>query len=117
MDTCYISYIFTLAIGHRLPFSKEMSIQQIGNRLGKYGGKKYLILFRFENNDNSPIVVTTWIPNYFKIGDLKYPNWYDFLKTCPKDSILITPRGDFKITNVDPNFIEYCKNNYIKQKN
>jgi hypothetical protein len=115
MDSCYISYIFSQITGNRLPFSKEMSIQKIGSKLAKYGGKKYLILFRFDDKINFPIIITLWIPNYNKIGDLIYPNWSEFLKTCPKDSILITPRGDFKISNINIKFIDYCKSNYIKK--
>ena len=48
MDTCYISYIFTDTLGYRIPFSKDKSVQQIGNALRKYGGKKYIFLLRFQ---------------------------------------------------------------------
>lgn len=116
MDTCYISYIFSETIGYRLPFSKDMSVQVIGNCLRKYGGKKYIFLFRFEKGNDSPIVITTWIPDYYKIGDLVYPSWYHMIKTYPDDSILTTPRGDFKLKDVNIKFIEYCKKNYKIKK-
>ena len=112
MDKCYISYIFTDTLGYRIPFSKDKSVQQIGNALRKYGGKKYIFLLRFQPGENKEIILTLWIPSYYKIGDLNYPNWYSSIKTYPKDSILITPRGEFKLNEVDPNFFEYCKTHY-----
>ena len=109
MDTCFISYIFTRTTGYRIPFSKDSSIQVIGNCLRKYGGKRYIILFRFNNDKEKSIIMTLWIPSYCKIGELVYPNWFQHVSTYPKDTILVTPRGEFEFKDVNKEFFHYCK--------
>jgi hypothetical protein len=113
MDNCYISYIFSGKTGFRIPFPKETCVQLISNVLKNGNTNKYIILFRF--NKNKDIVLTLWIPNYFKIADLIHPTWYQSLKTFNKNSILITPRGNFKLKEIKKKFIEYCdKHHKIK---
>ena len=106
MDSCYISYIFSGKTGHREYFTKELSSQLIANEIRK-NVNKYIILFRF--NKEKEIVLTFWMPYYYKIADLAYPSWYQSLKTMNKNSIVITPRGIFKLSKIDNKFVEYCK--------
>ena len=107
MDSCYISYIYTDTKGFRVPFSKEKSVQLIANYISKNGSKDYIILFRFDEKSN--LILTLWIPNFYKIGDLIYPSWFESLKTFPSESVLLTPRGNFKLKDVNQKFFNYCK--------
>jgi len=68
------------------------------------------MLFRF--NKEKEIILTFWMPTYYKIVDLNYPSWYQSLKTMNKNSIVITPRGNFRIKDINKKFIEYCKKFY-----
>ena len=107
MDDCYFSYIFSGKTGYRENFSKDISVQIIANALRKYGNKNYIILFRF--NKKNEIVLTLWLPFYFKIADLIYPSWNSSIKTYSKRTILLTPRGDFTLKETDKKFIDYCR--------
>jgi len=113
MDDCYYTYIFTSKKGYREGFTFKDSIKYIGKGLFKYGSEKVLILLRFAETANKEISMTFWNPNDYTIKNTDYETWCVMLKHLDeKNTILITPRGDFKLDNLDEDFINYCLKNY-----
>jgi hypothetical protein len=116
MDTCYISYIFTETTGFRKPFSKDLCVQKIAYALTKLGSLKNIILFRFSEIKGNPIITTSWCPVYYKIVDHVFPTWKSTIKYYPENTILLTPRGNFKLKDVNQKFFYYCEKNHIMKK-